>query len=218
MAVEGDWLVALEQDAGGAGKAARGNRSTGNFMARRWSSLRPGDPPAPSLALVAGLALIEAVEVAAPDAPLIAQMAERPDARRCQARRDPARAVGRPRRRRLRGQSRRRAAISTAARPRRSADAAIAPQAFAPLLAASFARCLPCGAAPSPAPFARPGWRARTRSARRSRSTAAPASGSPAPSTGSSPTARCGCACRRDDRHHPRRRRHAWLTLDAASG
>jgi BirA family transcriptional regulator, biotin operon repressor / biotin---[acetyl-CoA-carboxylase] ligase len=30
----------------------------------------PADPPAPSLALAAGLALIEAVEVAAPDAPL----------------------------------------------------------------------------------------------------------------------------------------------------
>lgn len=32
--------------------------------------MRDGDPPAPALALVAGLALIEAVEVAAPGAPL----------------------------------------------------------------------------------------------------------------------------------------------------
>ena len=33
-------------------------------------ALRPADPPAPSLALVAGLALLEAVEAAAPGAPL----------------------------------------------------------------------------------------------------------------------------------------------------
>jgi BirA family biotin operon repressor/biotin-[acetyl-CoA-carboxylase] ligase len=33
--------------------------------------LQPGDPPAPTLSLAAGLALIEAVDVAAPDLPLL---------------------------------------------------------------------------------------------------------------------------------------------------
>ena len=50
--------------------AGRGNRSTGNFFGSTIVQLRPTDPPAPALALAAGLALIEAVEVAAPGAPL----------------------------------------------------------------------------------------------------------------------------------------------------
>lgn len=41
----------------------------GNFTGSVLVQLRPTDPPAPSLTLVAGLALIEAVDVAAPDAP-----------------------------------------------------------------------------------------------------------------------------------------------------
>ena len=43
----------------------------GNFLGiDRWSGCAPSDPPAPTLALVAGLALHEAVEIAAPGAPL----------------------------------------------------------------------------------------------------------------------------------------------------
>lgn len=42
----------------------------GNFAGSALIQLRPTDPPAPALALVAGLALIEAVEVEAPGAPL----------------------------------------------------------------------------------------------------------------------------------------------------
>ncbi len=71
MAVEGDWLVALRQE-GGRGRHGRPWESVeGNFFGSTLVQLRPGDPPAPSLALAAGLALIEAVEVAAPDAPLV---------------------------------------------------------------------------------------------------------------------------------------------------
>jgi BirA family biotin operon repressor/biotin-[acetyl-CoA-carboxylase] ligase len=70
MAVEGDWLVALHQD-GGRGRHGRvWEVIDGNFFASTIIALKPGDPPAPSLALAAGLALIEAIEVAAPEAPL----------------------------------------------------------------------------------------------------------------------------------------------------
>jgi len=70
MAVEGDWVVALRQE-GGRGRHGRAWESVeGNFSGSTIVQLRPSDPPAPSLALAAGLALIEAVEVAAPHAPL----------------------------------------------------------------------------------------------------------------------------------------------------
>ncbi|HVF36842.1 MAG TPA: biotin--[acetyl-CoA-carboxylase] ligase [Sphingomicrobium sp.] len=70
MAVEGDWLVALHQD-GGKGRHGRVWESiNGNFLGSTLVEMRATDPPAPALALVAGLALIEAVEVAAPRAPL----------------------------------------------------------------------------------------------------------------------------------------------------
>lgn len=68
--MEGDWLVALRQDSG-KGRHGRVWESTeGNFFGSTLVQLRPSDPPAPSLALVAGLALIEAVEIEAPGAAL----------------------------------------------------------------------------------------------------------------------------------------------------
>lgn len=71
MAVEGDWLVALHQD-GGKGRHGRIWESIeGNFFGSTLIQVRPGDPPAPALALVAGLATIEAVETEAPGAPLM---------------------------------------------------------------------------------------------------------------------------------------------------
>lgn len=42
----------------------------GNFFGSTLIQIRPGEPPTPALALVAALALIEAVEAAAPGAPL----------------------------------------------------------------------------------------------------------------------------------------------------
>jgi BirA family biotin operon repressor/biotin-[acetyl-CoA-carboxylase] ligase len=70
-AVEGDWLVALEQSAGQGrqGRAWLGDK--GNFFGSTLVQIRPGDPPAPSLSLAAGLALIEALDVAAPGLPLM---------------------------------------------------------------------------------------------------------------------------------------------------
>lgn len=62
--------MALAQQ-GGRGRHGRvWQPIDGNFFGSTLIQLRAGDPPAPSLALVAGLALIEAVEVAAPTAPL----------------------------------------------------------------------------------------------------------------------------------------------------
>lgn len=71
LAVEGDWLVALHQDAGKGRHGRIWESIDGNFFGSTLIQLRPGDPPAPALALVAGLALIEAVELEAPGAPLM---------------------------------------------------------------------------------------------------------------------------------------------------
>jgi BirA family biotin operon repressor/biotin-[acetyl-CoA-carboxylase] ligase len=54
---EGHWLVADRQTAG-RGRAGRPwNDGLGNFMGSTVARLMPGDPPAPTLALVAGVAL-----------------------------------------------------------------------------------------------------------------------------------------------------------------
>lgn len=70
QAVEGDWLVALHQDSGKGRQGRSWESIEGNFTGSTLVQLRPGDPAAPSLALASGLALIEAVELAAPGAPL----------------------------------------------------------------------------------------------------------------------------------------------------
>ena len=63
---EGDWLVALAQD-GGRGRQGRAWESLqGNFAGSTLVRLEAGDPPAQMLSLAAGLALVEALEVVAP--------------------------------------------------------------------------------------------------------------------------------------------------------
>lgn len=69
--MEGDWLVALEQSAGKGRQGRAWLGEQGNFFGSTMVELKPGDPPAPSLSLAAGLALIEAVDVAAPNLPLM---------------------------------------------------------------------------------------------------------------------------------------------------
>jgi BirA family biotin operon repressor/biotin-[acetyl-CoA-carboxylase] ligase len=67
---EGIWLRA-ERQTGGKGRQGREWESpTGNLYASTLVRLRPGDPPAPTLALVAAVALHEAVAGFAPGAPL----------------------------------------------------------------------------------------------------------------------------------------------------
>ena len=64
--MEGEWLVALEQEAGRGRQGREWVSAPGNFYGSTLVQLRPDDPPAPSLSLVAGLALIEAVDVTIP--------------------------------------------------------------------------------------------------------------------------------------------------------
>ena len=70
-AVEGDWLVALTQDAGRGRQGREWVSASGNFFGSTLVVLRGGDPSAASLSLAAGLALIEAVDLAVPGLPLM---------------------------------------------------------------------------------------------------------------------------------------------------
>ena len=58
-----------EAGRGRQGREWRGLR--GNFFGSTLIEMKPGDPPAPSLSLAAGLALIEAVDAAVPGLPLM---------------------------------------------------------------------------------------------------------------------------------------------------
>jgi BirA family biotin operon repressor/biotin-[acetyl-CoA-carboxylase] ligase len=64
--VEGCWLVALEQEAGRGRQGREWVSERGNFYGSTLVQLRSDDPPAPTLSLAAGLALIETIEVATP--------------------------------------------------------------------------------------------------------------------------------------------------------
>jgi BirA family biotin operon repressor/biotin-[acetyl-CoA-carboxylase] ligase len=70
-AVEGDWLVALQQDSGRGRQGREWVAETGNFFGSTLVKLIPADPAPPSLSLAAGLALIEAVDAAVPDQALM---------------------------------------------------------------------------------------------------------------------------------------------------
>jgi BirA family biotin operon repressor/biotin-[acetyl-CoA-carboxylase] ligase len=70
-AVEGDWLVALEQTAGKGRQGREWRTERGNFFGSTLIELSAGDPPAQSLSLAAGLALVEAVDCAAPGRPFL---------------------------------------------------------------------------------------------------------------------------------------------------
>jgi len=65
-AVEGDWLIALAQDAGRGRQGRQWQSLAGNFFGSTLVVLQEGDPQPASLSLVAGIALIRAVEAAAP--------------------------------------------------------------------------------------------------------------------------------------------------------
>ena len=65
-AVEGDWLVALEQEAGKGRQGRLWVSAKGNFAGSTLVRLRGDDPPAQTLSLAAGLALSEAIDVAVP--------------------------------------------------------------------------------------------------------------------------------------------------------
>jgi BirA family transcriptional regulator, biotin operon repressor / biotin---[acetyl-CoA-carboxylase] ligase len=68
---EGDWLIALEQLSGRGRQGRSWVSAPGNFCGSTLVLLGPGDPSAHTLSLAAGLALIEAIDAAVPDQPLM---------------------------------------------------------------------------------------------------------------------------------------------------
>src|SRR3954470_20515297 len=70
-ALEGGWLVALEQAAGKGRQGRAWVGAKGNFSGSTLVELRSGDPPAHTLSLAAALALAEAIDVAVPAQPLM---------------------------------------------------------------------------------------------------------------------------------------------------
>jgi len=140
QAIEGDWLVALAQEAGRGRQRRSWVSAEGNFHGSTLVVLRPADPPAPSLSLAAGLALAEAIDAAVPAQPLMLKWP------------NDLMLLGRKVAGILLERSGERVAVgfgvnlATAPplkdRQTAALGGAIVPEAFAPLLAASFARLL----------------------------------------------------------------------------
>jgi BirA family biotin operon repressor/biotin-[acetyl-CoA-carboxylase] ligase len=157
-AFEGDWLVARTQDAGRGRQGRHWQSLEGNFSGSTLVQLRTGDPPAPSLALAAGLALIEATDIAAPDRRLILKwpndlMLGNAKVGGILLERSGDRVVAG-------------FGVNLAVAPKIEGKAtadlggSTAPKAYAPLLAGSFARLIAAWRAAEPAAFAR-AWVAR---------------------------------------------------------
>jgi len=133
-------LIALNQDVGRGRQGREWTSARGNFYGSTVVQLRRDDPPAPTLSLAAGLALIEAVDVAAPAQPL---MLKWPNDLLLGGKKLAGILLERSDDRVVAGFG-----VNLASAPhvggRRTASlgGAILPQAFAPLLAASFARLL----------------------------------------------------------------------------
>jgi BirA family biotin operon repressor/biotin-[acetyl-CoA-carboxylase] ligase len=139
-AVEGDWLVAKSQDAGKGRQGRRWVSAEGNFYGTTLVRLRPSDPPAQILSLAAGLALIEAIDAAVPGQAL---MLKWPNDLMLTGRKLAGILLERNGDRVAAGFGVNLGSAPTLDdRQAASLGAAIAPEAFAPLLAASFARLL----------------------------------------------------------------------------
>lgn len=157
-AVEGDWLVALEQTAGKGRQGREWVTKSGNFFGSTLVSLGPGDPPAQSLSLAAGLALIEAVDAAIPDLTLLLKW---PNDLLLGGAKVAGILLERQGDRVVAGFGVNLASSpGLAGRPTASLNARISPQAFAPLLASSMARILTLWRTADPKDFAR-AWLAR---------------------------------------------------------
>jgi BirA family biotin operon repressor/biotin-[acetyl-CoA-carboxylase] ligase len=157
-AVEGDWLVALDQEAGRGRQGREWVSEPGNFFGSTLVELGAGDPAAPSLSLAAGLALIEAVDVAAPGLPL---MLKWPNDLLLGSAKLAGILLERSGERVVAGFG-----VNLAEAPllgdreAASLNADILPQAFAPLLAGSFTRMMALWRCSEPEAFAR-AWLAR---------------------------------------------------------
>ena len=148
----------MEQDAGRGRQGRQWIGETGNFFGSTLIDLRPGDPAPPSLSLAAGLALIEAVDVAVPDQPL---MLKWPNDLLLRNSKLAGILLERSGDRVVAGFG-----VNLASAPKlidRDAAAlngALVPQAFAPLLAGSFTRMLGLWRSTPPEHFAK-AWLAR---------------------------------------------------------
>jgi len=158
VAVEGDWLIAQAQEAGRGRQGRQWRALNGNFFGSTLVELRPGDPPATSLSLAAGLALIEAVDAAAPNLPL---MLKWPNDLLLRGDKLAGILLERSADRIVAGFG-----VNLAAAPQlddrqaASLDGSITPSAFAPLLAGSFARLLGLWRSSEPGAIAR-AWEMR---------------------------------------------------------
>ena len=160
-AVEGDWLVALDQEAGRGRQGRTWVSVPGNFYGSTLVWVRTGDPAPQTLSLAAGLALIEAADVAVPNQRLQLKwpndllLSGRKLAGTLLERSGDRIAVG--------------FGVNLAAAPDlpdrqgASLDGKIVPHAFAPLLAASFSRLLHLWRENPPAMLAQ-AWLARAHS------------------------------------------------------
>ena len=137
---EGDWLVAREQRAGKGRQGREWISPAGNFYGSTIVELRPGDPQPQTLSLAAGLALIEALDVAAPAQPLTLKW---PNDLLLMGKKLAGILLERSGDRVVIGFGVNLAsAPELPDRPCASLSGRIAPEAFAPLLAGSFARLL----------------------------------------------------------------------------
>lgn len=157
-AAEGDWLVAIEQEAGKGRQGRAWVSAPGNFSGSAVVQLQSGDPPPHTLSLAAGLALAEAIDVAVPAQPLMLKwpndllVAGKKVAGILLERSGDRVAVG--------------FGVNLASAPAlpdrhaASLGAQVTPEAFAPLLAASFARLLELWRTSESSALAR-AWQAR---------------------------------------------------------
>lgn len=157
-AIEGDWLVALDQTAGKGRQGREWVTKSGNFFGSTLIEIAPGDPPAQSLSLAAGLALIEAVDTAVPQkAPVL----KWPNDLLLDGSKLAGILLERQGNRVVAGFG---VNLSSSpeipGRPAAHLDGRISPQAFAPLLAGSFARMLDLWRTTAPDAFAT-AWLAR---------------------------------------------------------
>ena len=138
--MEGDWLVALRQEQGRGRQGREWLSLDGNFFGSTLVQVRDGDPPAPTLALAAGLAMIEAVGTAAPGRALLLKW---PNDLLLDGGKAGGILLERSGERIVAGFGVNLAAAPALPdRPTASLGGTITPQAFAPLLAASFTRIL----------------------------------------------------------------------------
>lgn len=157
-AIEGDWLVALHQESGRGRQGRSWASAEGNFYGSTLIRIRRDDPPAQTLSLVAGLALVETIDIAVPDQPMMLKwpndvmMLGKKLAGILLERGGDRVAVG--------------FGVNLASAPTvpdrqgASLEGKVTPQAFAPLLAGSFARLIGLWRQSEPASIAR-AWLAR---------------------------------------------------------